>query len=75
MNLADRYDLWCDLTQEYHGRHQSLTRFAKNPSGVRKGARLRVGDHYGRRAIADVLDVLGDGTVILDVDNTTYYEV
>lgn len=72
---TERFDIWCDLTKEYNGYHQSLTRFAKNPSGIHKGERLRVGDHDGRRAIATVVEVRYDTVVILDVDVTTYYEV
>lgn len=74
-DLADRYDLWCDFDQEYHGRAQTLITFAKNPSGVRRGERLRVGDHGGRRAYADILDVHTDGVVILNIDPTTFYMV
>lgn len=70
---AHRYDIWVDFTQIYHGRSQSLTKFAKNPCGIRKGERVRVGDHEGKRAMADVVDVLWNTVVILDIDATTYY--
>lgn len=71
--LSDRYDLWCDLTQEYYGLAQSLTRFAKNPSGIRAGERIRIGDHPGRRAMAEVVSVDHDGVVYLKVDNSTFH--
>lgn len=74
-SLADRYDIWAELDQTYHGLWQSMTRFAKNPSGIRKGERVRVGDHNGRRAMAEVINVWSNGQVFLKVDETTIYQV
>lgn len=73
--LADRFDIWCDITEDYNGFAQSLLRFAKNPTGIRPGERIRVGDHFGNRIMADVVEVRYDTTVVLQLDNSTYYRV
>lgn len=73
--MEEIYDLWCDLLEEYDGYAQSLTRYAKNPSGIHKGERIRVGDSYGWRCIADVVEVRYDTVVRLRLDPTTFYSV
>lgn len=73
--MDEVYDLWVDLSQEYDGYAQSLTRYAKNPSGIQKGERIRVGDSYGNRCIADVVEVRHDTVIRLRLDPATFYTV
>lgn len=69
-----RYDLWVDFNDIYHGRLQSLVRFAKNPSGIRKGERITVSDSDNLFAKAQVLDVYTNMVVFLELDITTFWE-
>lgn len=73
--MTERYDLYCELNHEYHGYHQALLRYSKNPTGIRKGERITVGDKVGRRAQATVVDVWTNQIVFLDVDITTFHWV
>lgn len=73
--LADRFDLWVDITEDYNGFAQSVLKFAKNPTGIRVGERIRVGDHFGNRIMAEVVEIRYDTTVVMRLDNSTYYRV
>lgn len=74
-SLDERYDLWIDPNEIQGWETHSLKKFSKNPAGVRKGERLRVGDHDGFRAMAEVVEDDHSGVVRLRIDLWTVYFV